>query len=169
MNDVTGLSRGRNGELVRGPARDGRVDLINRPRRCRKKPSGDPKFVLVSDWDPRVPDIRSAIRSGLDTLYGDAVNRRVFKRGSIISGFRRGRNLGEIICPTNIVRNPASRPCMTRRVCSGGCSVPPGEGCRPCLHAVCQIHSLLVSSEETITRSFYDGFNWQSSTIILFR
>ena len=58
------------------------------------------KFVLVSDWDPRHPDISHILRGNKDTLYRDPLNRRLFPDGSVIAGFRRRRNLGEIICPT---------------------------------------------------------------------
>ena len=60
MNEVTGLTKNENGEFVRGPARENRENFISRPRRSRR--TGSKKFVLVTQWDPRNPDISNIIR-----------------------------------------------------------------------------------------------------------
>ena len=91
----------------------------------------------------------------MDVLYEDPVNEKLFPRGSIISGFRRGKNLGELICPTNVIRQPPPPPPSPARPC--GCSTPPGAGSRPCGHKVCQIHINLVTSETTPVKSYYDN------------
>ena len=68
------------------------------------------------------------------------MNRRLFPDGSVIAGFRRRRNLGEMVCPTNPKRQP--RP-------------PPGPGveggCGPCGANRCQIHPNLVTSNSAIS------------------
>ena len=51
MDEVTGLTKNERGEFMRGPARQNRENLINRPRRGRNR--GPKKFVLVTEWNPR--------------------------------------------------------------------------------------------------------------------
>ena len=63
MDKVTGLTRNSDGDFVRGPARKNREDFIFRPRRK--------KFDLVTDWDPRNPDIAKIIRENKSTLFRD--------------------------------------------------------------------------------------------------
>ena len=70
-----------------------------------------------------------------------------------MSGFRRGKNLGEIICPTNPVREPP--PPLPSRKC--GCQIPAGNGCRPCSHRICQIHNNLVVTDRVQITSYYDS------------
>ena len=127
LDQATGLTRGSDGEFVHGEARQNRENLINRPRRNKKKP-GRKIFPFVTKWDPRQPDIRRAIDMATEVLYQDPINEKLFPRGSIISGFRRGKNLGEIYAPTNPVREPPSPPPPPPRPC--GCPVPPGRGDR---------------------------------------
>ena len=134
LDETTGLKTNENGDLVCGEARINRENLINRPRKDKKKP-GKKVFPFVTGWDPRLPDLRQAINLATDVLYQDPVNEKLFPRGSIISGFRRGKNLGEIVCPTAPVRAPPpSPPPPTRSSC--GCDAPPGRGFRPCGHKV---------------------------------
>ena len=134
-----GLSKNEEGYFVHGEARKKREDRIFRPRKNRNL-SGNKKFVLVSNWDPRNPDIATVLRENKDTLYRDPVNRRLFPEGSVMSGFRRRRNLGEIICPTNPRRQP--RPP----------NVPVGGGgCEPCGARRCQIHQNLVTANRVIS------------------
>ena len=103
----------------------------------------------------RKPDLRQAINNATDILYQDPINEKLFPRGSVMSGFRRGKNLGEIICPTNPVREPPPAPPLPSRIC--GCQVPAGNGCRPCSHRVCQIHKNLVATETEEILSYYDS------------
>ena len=132
MDEVTGLTKNDRGDFMRGPARKNRENLINRPRRGRN--TGPKKFVLVSEWDPRNPDIAAIIKSNIHTLYRDPINRRLYPDGSVIAGFRRRRNLGSMVAPTRPRRQP--RP-------------PRGEGgCRPCPSRVDQIHSWLVTTNK---------------------
>ena len=79
----------------------------------------------------------------------------LFPKGSMITGFRRGKNLGEIICPTNPVRDPPPAPPLPQRKC--GCQIPPGRGCRPCSHNICQIHRNLAVTETEHVISYYDN------------
>ena len=64
MDEVTGLTNNNCGEFVRGPARENRENFIFRPRRGRT--GGQKKFVLVTEWDPRNPDIIKSFNSDLD-------------------------------------------------------------------------------------------------------
>ena len=99
MDKVTGLTRNSEGDFVRGPAREHREDFIFRPRKNRRQ-SGAKKFVLVTDWDPRNPDIAKIIRNNKSTLYRDPLNKRLFPDGSIIAGFWQRKNLSEMVAPT---------------------------------------------------------------------
>ena len=90
LDESTGLTRNSNGEFVHGKARRERENLINRERRDKKKP-GKKVFPFVTGWDPRLPDLRQAINLATDILYEDPVNEKLFPKGSIISGFRRGK------------------------------------------------------------------------------
>ena len=72
-----------------------------------------------------------------------------------MSGFRRGKNLGEIICPTNPVREPPPPLPLPSRKC--GCQIPAGNGCRPCSHRICQIHNNLVVTDRVQITSYYDS------------
>ena len=135
MDEVTGLTKNERGDFVRGPARQNRENSINRPRRGRnRRPK---KFVLVTEWDPRNPDIAAIIKSNRHTLYRDPINRRLFPDGSVIAGFRRRRNLGSLVAPTRPRRQP--RP-------------PRGEGgCGPCPSRVDQIHAWLVTTNKVVS------------------
>ena len=57
MDQVTGLAKDIHGDFVREPARENRENFIFRPRRSRRQGAGAKKHVLVTDWDPRNPDI----------------------------------------------------------------------------------------------------------------
>ena len=109
----------------------------------------------MAQLDPRKPDIRQAINNASEILYQDPVNEKLFPRGSMMSGFRRGKNLGEIICPTNPVREPPPPLPLPLRKC--GCQIPTGSGCRPCSHRICQIHKNLVVTDREIVTSYYDS------------
>ena len=132
MDNVTGLTKNNAGEFVRGPARENRENFIFRPRRNRRE-NGAKKHVLVTDWDPRNPDIAKIIKRNKSTLYRDPLNKRLFPEGSIIAGFRRRRNLGEMIAPTTPRRTARARPA--------------GDGgCGPCDARRCQIHLNLITT-----------------------
>ena len=137
MDKATGLTKDGNNDFVRGPARENREDFIFRARRNRQG-NGAKKFVLVTDWDPRHPDISKIIKENKSTLYRDPLNKRLFPEGSIIAGFRRRRNLGEMIAPTTPRR--AARP------------RPAGDGgCGPCTAHRCQIYLNLVTTQNVIS------------------
>ena len=137
MDEVTGLTKNDGGDFVRGPARENRENFINRPRRSRSAGAGAKKHVLVTDWDPRNPDISAILKKHKSTLYSDPINRRLFPEGSVIAGFRRRRNLGELVAPTLPRRQP--RP-------------PPGDGgCGPCPSTRDQIHQHLVTTNVVIS------------------
>ena len=127
--------------LIRGHARENRENFINRPRRNRRESGGQKKFVLVSDWDPRNPDISKILRDNMKTLYSDPLNRKLFPDGSLIAGFRRRRNIGEMVAPTVPRRSP--RPPQV------------AGGCQPCDASRCQIHQNLVTANSVV--SPWDG------------
>ena len=67
------------------------------------------------------------------------VNRKLFPDGSVIAGFRRRRNIGEMVAPTVPQRVPRQQP-------------PPGSGgCHPCEAVRCQIHQNLVTTKTVIS------------------
>ena len=70
MDEFTGISADGNGNLTQGEERKNREERIFRPRKNRNNP-GNKKFVLVSDWDPRNPDISKIIRDNRATLNRD--------------------------------------------------------------------------------------------------
>ena len=99
MDEVTGLTKNERGDFVRGPARQNKENFINRPRRGRN--SGPKKFVLVTEWDPRNPDIAAIIKSNRHTLYRDPINRRLFPDGSVIAGLQKEKKSGlTVVAPT---------------------------------------------------------------------
>ena len=70
LDEVTGLTKNENGDLIQAEARKNREDFIFRPRRNRNS-KGKKKFVFVSNWDPRNPDFSQILRENRDTLYRD--------------------------------------------------------------------------------------------------
>ena len=140
FDEATGLTKDENGNFVHGEARQKREETIFRPRRNRNQSGGNKKFVFVSNWDPRNPDISGIIRENRDTLYRDPLNRRLFPEGSVMSGFRRQRNLGEIVCPTKPKRHP-----QPPRVQAGA------NGCGPCGARRCQVHLNLITTNTVIS------------------
>ena len=76
---------------------------------------------MVTRYDPRAPNIAEGLRMLEEVLYLNQDNQRVFPKGTIMAGFRRGRNLGEIIAPTKPrrerreVEEPGSVRCSSRR------------------------------------------------------
>ena len=80
-----------------------REELIRRPRK-EKRNNGPKKYIFCSKWDPRGPNIHTAIKKFQNILYMDKENEIAFPPGSLISGFRRQKNVGEIIAPSKPVR-----------------------------------------------------------------
>ena len=120
MDEVTGVKRDTENNLVVGQAREEREDMINRPRRNKKKP-GKKVFPLVTTWDPRMPNIGKIIKENLSILHRNPLNKKLFPDNSIFTGFKKRRNLGQIICPTNPRREKppvkppgSSKPCKSK-------------------------------------------------------
>ena len=67
MDKCTGIKEDKHGNTIIGEARKKREDLIFRPRKSKNYP-GCKKFVFVSDWDPRNPDISKIIKENRTTL-----------------------------------------------------------------------------------------------------
>ena len=79
----------------------------------------------------------------MNILYLNPENVKCFPRGSIIAGFRRQRNLGEIIAPT--------KPIRTARVVTQ-------QGCFPCNSPrSCVLHQSGNLQQVTFVKSRYDG------------
>ena len=99
-----------------------RDELIVKPRRGRRR-GGQRKSVLVTTWDPRAPNISKGLKLLTERLYENDENVEVFPRGSVIPGFRRSKNVGEIIAPTKPRREArvngegGSCPCSAPRSC----------------------------------------------------
>ena len=70
FDEVTGLTKNENVELIQAEARKNCEDFIFRPRRNRNSKEKK-KFVFVSNWDPRNPDFSQILRENRDTLYRD--------------------------------------------------------------------------------------------------
>ena len=119
-----------------------REELINRPRRDKRQ-GGPRKFVLTTKWDPRQPNVHGALKKMTNILYLNPENVKCFPRGSIIAGFRRQRNLGEIIAPTKPVRE-------ARVVTQCGCF--PCDAQRSCL-----LHQSGSLQQVNFVTSRYDG------------
>ena len=60
--------------------------------------------MMCSTWDPRQPNVHKGMKLLEDILYQNNENSKCLPKGSIISGFRRQKNLGEIISPSKPVR-----------------------------------------------------------------
>ena len=119
-----------------------REEMIKRPRRDKRQ-GGPRKFVLVTKWDPRQPNIHGALKNMMNILYLNPENAKCFPRGSIIAGFRRQRNLGEIIAPT--------KPKREARVVTQ-------HGCFPCdAPRACTLHQSGALQQVTFVTSRYDG------------
>ena len=116
--------------------RRNREELLEEPRRERRR--GRRKFAMVTRYDPRAPNIGEGLKLLEETLHLNPENTRVFPRGSIVAGFRRGRNLGEIIAPT--------RPLRERREVEVGGSVH-------CTNVRCLLHQEGTLQEVRSVRS----------------
>ena len=118
-----------------------RQEMIKRPR--KKKTGGPRKFPLCPKWDPRAPNVREGLKLMEEVLYYNKENEKVFPKGSIIAGFKRQRNLGEIISPSKPVR-----------------TAPPQEekGCFPCAAPrACTLHQSGVLQQVQFVTSRFDG------------
>ena len=121
-----------------------RTELIQRPRRSSIS-GGSKKFVFCSKWDPRGPNVHKAIKEFEKTIYLDKENEAAFPPGSLISGFRRQKNVGEIIAPSKPIR-VASQPPVG------------GRGCFPCnAPRSCVLHQSGALQTVSSIHSSYDG------------
>ena len=121
-----------------------REELIRRPRK-EKRNNGPKKYIFCSKWDPRGPNIHTAIKKFQNILYMDKENEIAFPPGSLISGFRRQKNVGEIIAPSKPVRVAHQTP--------GG-----GRGCFACrAPRSCTLHQSGALQIVTSIKSSYDG------------
>ena len=124
--------------------RKSREELLEEPRRERRR--GGRKYAMVTRYDPRAPNIGQGLKLLEEILHQNPDNTRVFPRGSIVAGFRRGRNLGETIAPT--------RPLRERREVEVGGSVH-------CTSGRCLLHRDGALREVRSIRSRRDGQEWR--------
>ena len=81
----------------------------------------------------------------MNILYMDGENKKAFPPGSIISGFRRQKNIGEIIAPSKPVRTAQQAPAG-------------GRGCFPCnAPRSCILHEAGTLQRVSSIQSSYDG------------
>ena len=73
-----------------------RAELVRRPRK-EKGRNGQKKFIFCSKWDPRGPNIHTAMKTFQNIVYMDNENKCAFPPESPISVFRRQTKIGEII------------------------------------------------------------------------
>ena len=102
-------------------------------------------MVFCSKWDPRGPNVHKAIQRFKGILYMDKENQTAFPPGSLISGFRRQKNIGEIIAPSKPVRITPQEPAG-------------GRGCFPCrAPRACTLHQSGALQVVDCVKSKYDG------------
>ena len=119
-----------------------REEMIKRPRKDKRR-GGPKKFVMCSKWDPRQPNVHKGMKMLENMLYENRENEKCFPRGSIISGFRRQKNLGEIVAP--------SKPVRVARL-------PVQGGCFPCdAPRACTLHQSGALQRVNSVVSRYDG------------
>ena len=119
-----------------------REEIIKRPRRDKRR-GGPRKFVMCSKWDPRQPNVHMGVKIFQEILYQNRENEICFPRGSIITGFRRQRNLGEIVAP--------SKPKREARVAEHG-------GCFPCnAPRACTLNQSGVLQQVKVVVSRFDS------------
>ena len=120
-----------------------RTELIQRPRKDRRR-NGNRKYVLCTKWDPRQPNIRMGLNLLEEVMYLSEENKKVFPKGSIISGFRRQRKVGEYVAPTK-----------PKRILGGA---EGGGGCFPCdAPRSCTLHQSGALQVVTKVKSRFDG------------
>ena len=139
MDEVTGLSKDEHDNLVQGENRKNREEIICRPRKPKKK-SGKKVFPLVTTWEPRLPNIGCILKENLPILHQNPLNEKLFPSSSIFSGFKKRKNLGQMICPTNPRR---TRP-----------PIQPRGGSAPCKSKICQVHKHLNKTDNV--KASYD-------------
>ena len=86
-----------------------------------------------------MPNLGNILKENLSILHRNPLNKKLFPAESIFPGFKKRRNLGQIICPTNPRRTKTP--------------VKPPGGSRPCKSKVCQVHKNL-STTDKVTASY---------------
>ena len=69
-------------------------------RKKKAKNKNNKKVFWISTFDPRVPHPRQVLSKNYQILEGDPIAREVFERKNLVAGSRRGKNLQELISPT---------------------------------------------------------------------
>ena len=121
-----------------------RKQLVRRPRKSAR-PNEAKKIVFVSKWDPRGPNVQQAMTVFKNLLYLDKENEKAFPKGTLMNGFRRQKNIGEIIAPSKPIRVAFQEPAG-------------GRGCFPCnAPRSCILHESGALQSVNSIRSSYDG------------
>ena len=121
-----------------------RKELIRKSRRNRRN-AGPKKIVFTSKWDPRGPNVHEAMKSFQRCLYMDKENEKAFPPGTLMNGFRRQKNVGEIIAPSKPIRVAKQQPAG-------------GRGCYPCnAPRSCNLHQSGALQLVNSIKSSYDG------------
>ncbi|EDO29229.1 predicted protein [Nematostella vectensis] len=81
-----------------------RSELL-KPKSNRAKRKVTP---LVMDFNPNLPDIGQIVRKNLSFLHSSTFMKEVFPEGSIISAFRRPKNLKDILAPSKFKQRAAT-------------------------------------------------------------
>ena len=130
-----------------------RKQLVRRPRKSAR-PNEAKKIVFVSKWDPRGPNVQQAMTVFKNLLYLDKENEKAFPKGTLMNGFRRQKNIGEIIAPSKPIRVAFQEPAG-------------GRGCFPCnAPRSCILHESGALQSVNSIRSSYDGGAQNIQTIL---
>ena len=82
---------------------------LNQPRKRK-----DTKIAWVSTYDPRVPSKTAIIKKNLHLLHANVINKEIFPPRTIISGYRKRKNLAQMYKPTvpqrYVQHGPKNRP-----------------------------------------------------------
>ena len=106
---------------------------------------------MISRWDPRLPNINKIFNANMHFLHANDKNKSIFPVGSLFCGFRRNKNLGEIICPTIPVRTPPPEIDRSQWGCHPSKCTNPRR---------CDLCDNYLEETKTI-KSLADGRTWQ--------
>ena len=76
------------------------INRKNAIKRVDKNNNKGDKVVLITTYDPRIPNKSKIIRDNLDILHSNPLNKTIFPKNKLIAADRRRKNLGEIYKPT---------------------------------------------------------------------
>ena len=77
------------------------IQLIKKEKRKKKGPDKGVRAFYIDSYDPRMPHPRKLISNNYHILQGNPTLAGLFPRENFVAGTRRGKNLQEILSPTN--------------------------------------------------------------------